>query len=106
MLKKSGRYDVHLTRTKDVFVSLDQRLSISEKLGADLFISLHADSLAEQGFAQAVRGATVYTLSEKASDEQARRMAEKENASDLLAGLAPRETEGADQVRTTSSSTS
>ena len=76
-----------MTRTSDVFISLDQRLKISHEAGADLFISLHADSLADAGFQQSIRGATVYTLSERASDEQARLMAEKENASDLAAGL-------------------
>ncbi|MCC7252075.1 N-acetylmuramoyl-L-alanine amidase [Hyphomicrobium sp.] len=86
-LAASGRYDVHMTRSSDVFVSLDQRLNLSAKHGVDLFISLHADSLAVEAEAQAVRGATIYTLSERASDEQARRMAEKENASDLIAGI-------------------
>ncbi|MEL7049245.1 MAG: N-acetylmuramoyl-L-alanine amidase, partial [Pseudomonadota bacterium] len=49
--------------------------------------SLHADSLADTRVANAVRGATVYTLSERASDDHARKMAEKENRSDLIAGL-------------------
>ena len=86
-LAKTGRYDVRMTRSKDVFVSLDQRLKLSRELVADLFISLHADSIADAQAVQSVRGATVYTLSERASDEQARRMAEKENASDLIAGI-------------------
>ena len=77
-----------MTRTSDVFVSLDQRLKMSRELAADLFISLHADSIAQKDFAKTVRGATVYTLSERASDEEARLMAEKENASDAIAGLA------------------
>src|SRR5262249_25385788 len=98
-LSARGRYDVRMTRTSDVFVSLDQRLKISHDTGAELFISLHADSLAEVGFQQSVRGATVYTLSERASDEQARRMAEKENAADLAAGLTVTEGEAADQVK-------
>ncbi len=84
-LTARGRYDVRMTRTSDIFISLDQRLKISHDAGADLFISLHADSLADVGFQQSIRGATVYTLSERASDEQARLMAEKENASDLAA---------------------
>lgn len=82
-----GRFDVRLTRTGDVFVSLDQRVKMSREMGADLFISLHADSIASKTYAAVVRGASVYTLSEQASDEQARLMAEKENASDLLAGI-------------------
>ncbi len=86
-LEATGRYDVRMTRSGDVFVSLDQRVKLSQEIGADLFISLHADSIASKAFAPVVRGATVYTLSEHASDEQARAMAEKENASDMLAGL-------------------
>lgn len=98
-LEASGRYDVRMTRQTDVFISLDQRLALSEENGTDLFISLHADSLGEQGAASSVRGATVYTLSEKASDEQARQMAEKENASDIVAGLDVTEGAATDQVR-------
>jgi N-acetylmuramoyl-L-alanine amidase len=86
-LAATGRYDIRMSRTSDVFVSLDRRLKLTAASGADLFISLHADSLAEPAAAQTIRGATIYTLSERASDEQARRMAEKENASDLVAGL-------------------
>jgi N-acetylmuramoyl-L-alanine amidase len=98
-LLATGRYDVRMTRTKDVFVSLDQRLKIVRQADADLFISLHADSIEQKSFAQSVRGATVYTLSERASDEQARLMAEKENASDLLAGIAAGEDTSGDQVK-------
>lgn len=98
-LEKTGRYNVHMTRTRDVFVSLDGRLKMSRKLDADLFISLHADAIAQKNFANKVRGATVYTLSEKASDEEARLMAEKENASDLIAGLATSELEEKGEVR-------
>jgi N-acetylmuramoyl-L-alanine amidase len=98
-LSAGGRYDVRMTRTSDVFISLDQRLTASQKSGTELFISLHADSLADPGYTQSIRGATVYTLSERASDEQARLMAEKENASDLVAGLVASEGEASDQVR-------
>jgi N-acetylmuramoyl-L-alanine amidase len=98
-LAATGRYEVHMTRASDVFISLDQRLALSLAHGADLFISLHADSLAEASVAQTIRGATIYTLSERASDEQARRMAEKENASDLVAGLNVAEGEGGDEVK-------
>jgi N-acetylmuramoyl-L-alanine amidase len=83
----TSRFDVKMTRTNDVFVSLDRRLKFSADHEADLFISLHADSIEELNVAENIRGATIYTLSEKASDEQARAMAEKENASDLIAGL-------------------
>ena len=98
-LKQTGRYDVKMTRSTDVFVSLDKRLKFSEDNGADLFISLHADSIEERQYAEAVRGATIYTLSERASDEQARQMAEKENASDLLAGLESGGMAATDQVK-------
>lgn len=98
-LSAAGRYRVTLTRTTDVFVSLDQRVQLSASQGADLFISLHADSLADEAATQAVRGATVYTLSNKASNEEARRMAEKENASDLIAGLDTGSGEEADEVK-------
>lgn len=86
-LRATGRYRVALTRTRDVFLSLDQRVDMSRELKADLFISLHADALDSATYAPVVRGATVYTLSERASDEQARQMAEKENASDAVAGI-------------------
>ena len=86
-LRATGRYRVALTRDRDVFLSLDQRVNVSAEAGADLFVSLHADSLASKEYATQVRGATVYTLSERASDEQARLMAEKENASDQAAGI-------------------
>ncbi len=95
----TGRYDVAMTRSGDVFVSLDQRLKTSGKLRADLFISIHADSVGETNLAQNIRGATVYTLSEQASDEQARLLAEKENAADLLAGLERGAGQEHDQVR-------
>lgn len=98
-LAASGRYEVHMTRASDVFVSLDQRLGLSLAKRVDLFISLHADSLAEASVAHQIRGATIYTLSERASDEQARRMAEKENASDLVAGLTASEAPGDDEVK-------
>jgi N-acetylmuramoyl-L-alanine amidase len=97
-LSEGGRYEVHMTRVRDVFISLDQRLKLSRKLAADLFISLHADAIAKD-FANSVRGATVYTLSERASDEEARLMAEKENASDLIAGLEATEIEEQGEVR-------
>jgi N-acetylmuramoyl-L-alanine amidase len=98
-LASSGRYDVRMTRTDDVFVSLDERLKLSRDLAADLFISLHADAIAQKGLAKTVRGATVYTLSERASDEEARRMAEKENNSDAIAGLQTAKFEEEGEVR-------
>ncbi|MGL4397695.1 MAG: N-acetylmuramoyl-L-alanine amidase [Hyphomicrobium sp.] len=95
----SGRYDVRMTRTTDVFVSLDKRLQFSADQDADLFISLHADSIEEREAADSIRGATVYTLSDRASDEQARRKAEKENAADRIAGLDISDSAGSEQVK-------
>ena len=99
ILLQGRRYDVQLTRQTDAFVSLDQRLRFSRQHAADLFVSIHADALAETGLAQAVRGATVYVLSDRASDDAARRLAEKENAADVLAGLAAMPASVEDQVR-------
>lgn len=98
-LLKTGRFDVKLTRNEDVFISLDQRLGFSAENDADLFISLHADSIEQKKLAASVRGATVYTLSNKASDEQARIMAEKENASDLIAGIPSTDRGGGEEVK-------
>ena len=80
---KRGAFDTRLTRSEDVFISLRERVAFSERNQADLVISIHADSLRQNW----VRGATVYTLSRKASDNLAHEIAESENASDLLAGL-------------------
>ena len=99
LLMQNGRYEVHLTRQADTFVSLDQRVKVSRQLQADLFVSIHADALAEKDQAQAVRGATVYILSESASDDVARRLADKENAADVIAGLASVPQSAEDQVR-------
>jgi N-acetylmuramoyl-L-alanine amidase len=98
-LLASGRYDVVMTRSGDTFVPLDQRGAQSRRLGADLFISIHADSVAANSRAQDVRGATVYTLSDQASDEQARMLADKENAADQTAGLPAVAALDQDQVR-------
>ena len=98
-LSRGNHFDVKLTRTTDVFVSLDHRLKFSTDNAADLFVSLHADSIEERDIAENIRGATIYTLSERASDEQARLMAEKENASDLIAGLETGDNAAKDQVK-------
>jgi len=82
-LKNSGRYITHLTRDKDVFIRLRDRVKISHSAGADLFISLHADSVKNPR----ISGPSIYTLSERASDRQAARLAEKENKSDLIMGF-------------------
>ncbi|HEY2034276.1 MAG TPA: N-acetylmuramoyl-L-alanine amidase [Rhizomicrobium sp.] len=81
-LKKRG-YTVHLTRDTDIYIPLRERISIARGYGADLFISLHADSNPDPG----VTGASVYTLSEKGSDKEAAALAKKENQSDIIAGV-------------------
>ena len=86
-LAKTKEFNVITTRVSDTFVSLDQRAAIAEDVGADLFLSIHADSVADAQAAQNIRGATVYMLSEQASDHTARMLAEKENASDTLGGV-------------------
>lgn len=82
-LLRDGRFAVVMTRDEDVFVPLEGRISIARAAGAHVFLSLHADALAE-GEAQ---GATVYTLAEEATDEAAQALAERHDRDDLLAGL-------------------
>ncbi len=81
--RASAEIDVVLTRDDDLFVPLEERVGIAHRVGADVFISLHADALAE-GRAS---GATVYTLSEDATDEASARLAERHDRADLLAGV-------------------
>ena len=82
-LEKTGRYKVIMTRSRDVFLKLRNRSRIAHNKQADLFISIHADSIKNPK----VRGATVYTLSEKASDREAAALAARENKSDIIAGM-------------------
>lgn len=82
-LRGRGRYKVVMTREGDQFVRLRRRIALARAAGADLFISLHADSLEDRS----VRGASVYTLSETASDKEAAALAAKENKADLIAGV-------------------
>ena len=82
-LVREGRVRVALTRDSDRFVVLQDRYQIARKLGADLFISIHADAAENQD----ARGATVYTLSEVASDREAARLAARENRANLLNGV-------------------
>uniref|UniRef100_UPI003BA9691B N-acetylmuramoyl-L-alanine amidase n=1 Tax=Stappia sp. TaxID=1870903 RepID=UPI003BA9691B len=84
-LKKNGRYEVRMTRDTDVFIPLRERVKIARGLQADLLVSIHADSV-RIGRDQ-VRGAGIYTLSDKASDAIAAALAERENRSDVLAGI-------------------
>jgi N-acetylmuramoyl-L-alanine amidase len=83
-LTASGKLRVAMTREDDRFISLNERVNFARSREAKLFVSLHADSL--QGEPD-VRGASVYTLSDRATDALAARAAEKENRADLLAGL-------------------
>jgi len=99
ILATKQRYDVHMTRSDDLFVSLNRRVAMSRRLTASLFISIHADTVGAQEFAQNVRGATVYTLSELASSQQAQLLADKENAADILAGAETVAEDETDQVK-------
>jgi N-acetylmuramoyl-L-alanine amidase len=82
-LEATGRYRVVLTRNRDIFVRLRDRIAIAQDAGAELFISLHADSMRDRR----VRGGSIYTLSETASDKEAEALAAKENRADLIAGI-------------------
>ena len=98
-LSANGRFDVRLTRGNDTFLSLTQRINVSATARASLFISLHADSIADPAFAISARGASVYTLSERASNRAAQASADKENAVDALAGVENLATDSQDQVK-------
>ena len=83
-LVRSGRMRVALTRDTDKFIELHERYGIARRLGADLFISVHADAAPASDKA---RGATIYTLSEVASDHEAALLAARENKSDIIEGV-------------------
>ena len=83
VLLRAGNFKVVLTREGDVFVPLEARVSLARNVGADVFLSLHADALVE-GRAS---GATIYTLSDRASDIASRKLAERHDRADLLAGV-------------------
>jgi len=82
-LEATGRYRAVLTRTRDTSLVLRQRIDIARHAPADIFISLHADSIRDKS----VRGLSVYTLSEKASDSEAAALADRENKADLIIGM-------------------
>lgn len=82
-LRKRPNYRVFLTRDDDSFVPLRDRVERARAAGAELFISLHADSIANPR----VRGGGIYTLSETASDKEAAELAAKENRADVIAGV-------------------
>lgn len=83
LLEKTGRYRIKLTRETDIFIALYERRKFARSVKADLFISVHADSIRKSN----KRGLSVYTLSEKASDKEAEKLAESENKVDLIAGI-------------------
>ncbi|CAD7032398.1 N-acetylmuramoyl-L-alanine amidase [Pseudorhizobium endolithicum] len=82
-LGKQPGVEVFLTRENDRFLSLSERVTLARQAKADLFLSLHADTLSQKD----IRGATVYTLSDRASDRMAENLAARENLSDQLAGV-------------------
>jgi len=82
-LEETGRYKVVMTRDSDVFIRLRDRIAIARRAGADLFMSLHADTIDDRS----LRGLSVYTLSETASDDEAAALAASENKVDIIAGI-------------------
>ncbi|MFL5254954.1 MAG: N-acetylmuramoyl-L-alanine amidase, partial [Rhodopila sp.] len=82
ILEASGRYRVELTRARDVFIPLDGRVEFAQRRSAALFVSMHADALSDHS----VRGASVYTLSQTASDAQTAALARTENSADRFIG--------------------
>src|SRR6202043_382761 len=84
-IEKSGKYRVVMTREDDTFIPLNDRVKVARNQSAALFVSIHADALPRrEGDAQ---GATIYTLSDKASDAEAERLAEDENKADAIGGV-------------------
>lgn len=84
-LEAKGDFQVYLTREGDTFLALRERVEFAQSKGANLFVSIHADSFPKH--ANEASGATVYTLSERASDDEAKELATKENFSDAIAGV-------------------
>jgi N-acetylmuramoyl-L-alanine amidase len=82
-LRKSGQYKVVMTRDRDIFLQLRERVRIAHSVGADLFISLHANTHPRR----ATKGFSVYTLSNKASDKEAAALAALENKADVIGGV-------------------
>lgn len=82
-LEKTGQFKVVLTRTRDKFVRLRNRVALARRAEGELFISIHADTIRNHS----IRGLSVYTLSERASDKEAAALAEKENKADLIGGV-------------------
>ncbi len=84
LLRGTGEYDVILTREDDRFMALRDRVAVARSSNADMFLSLHADSINDPD----VRGASVYTLSDVASDREAAALAARENRAGALSGVA------------------
>lgn len=82
-LEETEDIEAILTRDSDVFVSLQTRVAYAQQLEADMFLSLHADALSEGG----AHGATIYTLSDEASDIASAQLAARHNRADIIAGL-------------------
>ncbi len=82
-LESTGRYRVHLTRDRDEFLRLRERVQRARIVKAELFISIHADSIGSSD----TRGASVYTLSDTSSDAEAAALAARENRADIIAGV-------------------
>lgn len=82
-LSETGRYRAVLTRSTDKYIKLRERVAIAKRAKADLFISIHADKIDRTG----VRGASIYTLSQNASDNETARLADQENNSGVVAGV-------------------
>ncbi len=82
-LDKSGKVTAILTRDRDIFIPLRERVAIARAANADLFMSLHADTVDDSD----IHGLSVYTLSQTASDAEAQALADKENKSDIVAGI-------------------
>lgn len=82
-LMNEKKYKVYLTRDDDFFIPLDKRVAKSRRKKADLFISLHANSIADNH----VSGFSIYTLSDNSSDKQAELLAQKENQADIINGI-------------------
>ncbi len=83
-LQADRRVRVELTRQRDVFIPLEDRVGWAERRGAALFVSMHADAVADHS----VRGASIYTQSDTASDAQTAALARRENSADRYAGAA------------------
>lgn len=83
ILEAGGKYRVQLTRETDIFIKLPERVRIARRANADMFISLHADTIGRS----AVHGASVYTLSDVASDVETAKLAARENAVDTLVNV-------------------